>query len=46
MKKIATIVILLLVLLAGTSIYWLSKDNQASLVEEGKEYLSPTQVEN
>lgn len=46
MKKIATIVILLLVLLAGTSIYWLSKDNQASLVEEGKEYLSPTQVES
>lgn len=46
MKKIATIVILLLVLLAGTCIYWLSKDNQASLVEEGKEYLSPTQVES
>ena len=46
MKKIATIVILLLVLLASTSIYWLSKDNQASLVEEGKEYLSPTQVES
>lgn len=46
MKKIATIAILLLVLLAAAGIYWLSKDNRMSLVEEGTESLSPTQVES
>ncbi len=46
MKRISIIAILLLVLLAGGGLYWLSKDNQVEVAKEENTTLSPTQVQS
>lgn len=46
MKKLSIIIILVLILLIGGGIYWLSKDNEVSLVQEESTTLSPTQIES
>ena len=46
MKRIQIIVILALILILGGAFYWLTKDNEVSVVQEDKTTLSPTQVES
>ncbi len=46
MKKIQIITILLLITVIGGALYWLCKDNSASVVQEEKTVLSPTQIES
>lgn len=46
MKKIQIIVLLALILILGGAFYWLTKDNEVSVVQEDKTTLSPTQVES
>ena len=46
MKRIQIIVLLALILILGGAFYWLTKDNEVSVVQEDKTTLSPTQVES
>lgn len=46
MKRIQIIVLLALILILGGAFYWLTKDNEISVVQEDKTTLSPTQVES
>lgn len=46
MKKFSIILAALLVIVIGGVLYWLNKDNTASVVTEEKTTLSPTQIES
>lgn len=46
MKRIQIIVLLALILILGGAFYWLTKDNEVSVVQEDKTTLSPTQIES
>lgn len=46
MKRIQIIILLALILILGGAFYWLTKDNEVSVVQEDKTTLSPTQVES
>ena len=46
MKKFSIILAVLLVIVIGGVLYWLNKDNTASIVTEEKTTLSPTQIES
>lgn len=46
MKRIQIIAVLALILILGGAFYWLTKDNEVSVVQEDKTTLSPTQVES
>ena len=46
MKKFSIILTALLVIIIGGVLYWLNKDNTASIATEEKTTLSPTQIES